>query len=668
MNKIEFTTKIEKCIILILSFLIIVSIGFYCLSPCTDSDMVEGLFWAEATITSGNLINPEFVYSYAIPFGANLIFIPFVILFGMTQLANKLGMLFFYLIMVIITFLFMKSFETSTVKAVMGTAIVMLAFRSQMGVNLLHHILFYQLGFIFLMGLISGTLHILENKNQSVRKKWVLFLLFFSIWSGSNGIPTIMLAVFPTLFALFAMRLSGKTSIKAAMNVILIILLGITSGYVLFTISTQNIQISSYLEDAGTYNFSSISNWISNIQEIPKLWIEIFLMNDPAGVRIFSVQGIETTIAILISIISGSIPLYYLFRGKKNTITVSFLFYNCIAVWIVCLVQYIFIRLNPNERLLYNGLCANFILLAIFVFETWLKLSRYKLLSLIVLGIIAIYSIIFPINAKWSYKSLDFNEFTLRRLTYGISFDFNLSNINTINSGGQVKIRQVECERGGLIRPRMYQSQYSWYEKPSDGKKWFLLLKDKEYKNLTSNANNFLLNSCDEIISLQGDYSIPWDNDRNAYNEFLENQEYKALIFSTDLWNDIVFGQKFIYNTSSKAFTNNCDYVDNHLLIHEGGMSFGPYMPVAKGQICNVIIEGKNLTHAKVEAYSYQSGEKFDLQIKDLIHEDGQIYFKIEAPMDLNGLEVNIKNIVDDYKEDIILYSKILEIESSNSM
>ena len=95
-------------------------------------------------------------------------------------------------------------------------------------------------------------------------------------------------------------------------------------------------------------------------------------------------------------------------------------------------------------------------------------------------------------------------------------------------------------------------------------------------------------------------------------------------------------------------------------------MSFGPYMQISRGQICNVTIKGENLSHATVAAYSYQSGGKFDLQMEDLVHEDGQIQFKIIAPMNLDGLEVNIKNNVDDYQEDIILYSKILEIESSN--
>lgn len=658
-----YAKRIQEFIILVIALSIIVNVGIYCLSPCTDSDMVEGLFWAEAAIDSGHLMNPEFVYPYAIPFGANFIFIPFVSLFGLTQLANQLGMLFFYLIMVIITFLFMKTIEANSIKALVGTAIIMLAFRSQMGVNLLHHILFYQLGFIFFMGLTTGALHILENPNKSVRKKWVLFLFVFSVWSGANGISTIMLAVFPVLFALAAMKLTEKTSGRKLWNVMQIIVFGVILGYALFILLTQNIKTSSYLEDAGTYNFSSISNWIAHIQEIPRLWIEIFLINDPAGTSILSVKGIEITISILISIITGFIPFYFLIRFKRNTFKVCFILYGCIVVWIVCLAQFIFIRFSSNERLLYNGLCVNFFLLVIFIYELWPKFSRHKMLSFTAFGIIGIYSLLFPLNANWSYRSLNFDELLNRGLTYGVAFDYNLSNINTISSGGQVKIRQVQTENYGLIYPRAYQSQYSWYQKPTNCKKWFLLLKDEEYEKLISSANIMLLDSCDEILSLQGDYSIPWDNDRNAYNEVLENQGFKALVFSTDLWREIVLGQKFIYNTSSKEYTNNCDYIDNYLLIHEGGMSFGPYMRIAKGQICNVSIEGKHLLHATVEAYSYQSGKKLDLQMEELVHEDEQIRFKIVAPINLDGLEVNIKNIVDDYQEDVILDSKVLKIE-----
>ena len=56
----------------------------YMTSDCTDS-----LRWAEATYESGQLVSDNFYYAAILPLGGNLLFLPFVALFGYSQAAQS---------------------------------------------------------------------------------------------------------------------------------------------------------------------------------------------------------------------------------------------------------------------------------------------------------------------------------------------------------------------------------------------------------------------------------------------------------------------------------------------------------------------------------------------------------------------------------------------------
>ena len=254
---VRYTDRIYQCIVYALSLIIIGSIAVYHFTPATDSDMVEGLIWAEEAIQSRKLLNPDFVYPYAIPFGANLIFIPFVFLFGTTQLANSLGMIFFYIIFLITCVYFFKSLNCDYLWVTVGIAIVVLAFRSDMGVNLLHHILFYQLGFVCLLGLLGASLNLFNKSERENSHKTIdiFFLLFYSIWGGANGIPSILLACFPIIISAFI--LYGTSLIKSEANKSYLIIsgflfLGTLIGYGIFAYSIREIVEYGYIEKVGS--------------------------------------------------------------------------------------------------------------------------------------------------------------------------------------------------------------------------------------------------------------------------------------------------------------------------------------------------------------------------------------------------------------------------------
>ena len=59
----------------------------YMTSDCTDS-----LTWAYETFVSGKLIGDNFYYAAILPFGGNLIFLPYIALFGYSMTAQILGL------------------------------------------------------------------------------------------------------------------------------------------------------------------------------------------------------------------------------------------------------------------------------------------------------------------------------------------------------------------------------------------------------------------------------------------------------------------------------------------------------------------------------------------------------------------------------------------------
>ena len=540
--------------LVILSFLIIAGIGAYCMSPAIDSDAVEGLFWADAAINSKSLLNSDFVYSYAIPFGPNLILIPFVKLFGISQFTNSIGMLFFYAAIVAINFLFLREVTHSNTKAIMGTAVMMLAFRTQVGVNLLHHILFYQLGFICLVGMMAAVLHIMRvtDNEEMVGKKWYALLLLFSVWSGANGLPTILLATFPMIVANAMVVLNRKTNNRMFVITGGIIILGAVAGYAIYTVSVRGIPVSNYLEKAGVYTFISSNDWIDHLRELPKLWVEFFMIADPEGINLFSLAGMETVLSIGVALVAGVIPFYFIARFRKLDIMEIMIFSSAAAVWIVCLVQFVFIRKGVQERVLYNGVFANFTLLAVAVCRNWVTRCNVtiRISSLILGGLLSILSIVFSATANWNYQFLNTELLESKGFLYGVTASFWDANINTVSSGNKVKIREVTMNNGTLY-PRCYQVDYSWYEEPSECDNWFLLLKEEDYQKLLSAPNMLLIDSCIDTISLKGSYTNPNDSGRNAYNEFAEDQDYRAMVFPRDIWYKCVWGKSFMYNFES---------------------------------------------------------------------------------------------------------------------
>ncbi len=621
-----------------LAVIVVLGIGTYVFTPGSTSDYVEGLFWSDASLQSGRLLNPDYAYAYAIPYGSNLLFLPFVAVLGTTQLANSLGMGLFFLVMTGTVVFFLKALCDDIVEIVVGTAIILLAFRSEMGLDLLHHVLFYQLGFVCFMGMIGALIRLMNGQK---RNKYLFIFMAYTIWSGANGMVTITLAVLPVLVAVIYTEVTGKLSRRFMAETLLMITVGTLIGFGMYKYSMRGIIETGYLENASTYDFLPVNEWIENIRELPNAWFNMFVIFNPEGKRIASALGVETVVSIFVSLIAAVSPIIYIIRFRKLDNNEKMIFFGCIMIWVPCIAQFVFLR-GPVPRLLFSGICANFILLALFTISIKRKLRtvEQKTICLLVAVLTTVFSIQFSVKADWQKDIEVIDELRHHNLTYGVATFWN-ANINTANSGGDVKVRPVLLSHG-MVCPFYYQSQHSWYNLPSDVTDWFLLLTEDEYQSVITGMSRTLIDSCKEVLDIQN---------------------YHVLVFSADQWNTCVLGRKFIYNFNEDEWAKECEPIEGKRYIHDGGVSFGPGIKVDNGSDVNVTIQGNRLSYAEISVYSIQDNTKKSCKPVYSQRTDTEISFRITAETDLKAFEIAISNPSDDaYAGDIILSGETVEV------
>ena len=141
--------RLMKYISYTMFFLVVIS-SVFCvftytrgINPYDTWDFSEGVFWAEATIKAKSIINPEYSYYYFLPFGSNLIMIPFVLLYGTTLLANQLGMLPYLAILIFVLYKLSSILYKDSIHRILFITVSMMFAYTYAGDNTLHHLLNY---------------------------------------------------------------------------------------------------------------------------------------------------------------------------------------------------------------------------------------------------------------------------------------------------------------------------------------------------------------------------------------------------------------------------------------------------------------------------------------------------------------------------------------------
>ena len=277
-------------------------------------DYYEGVFWAKASIDAKAIVNTDFSYYYFLPFGANLLMIPFVKFFGVTYLANQLGMVLFFIIYLLTVYKLSRSIFKETYKQLIFCVIALLFVYTYVGDNLLHHILGYGIGAVCLMGELSCIINIKNNKNIKTN---YLLLVIYLLWGSSNGLFTIALANAPVIASLLIYDFLNKIKLdKKQLVLYTVLLLTTLIGFIVFK-HYETLAISSVGFDS-RYEFGSLDRIQSNINNIIKDYIRISIFNDTEYIPFFSGRGVFTMFKIVLSLMILLYPTVIIYRQLKN--------------------------------------------------------------------------------------------------------------------------------------------------------------------------------------------------------------------------------------------------------------------------------------------------------------------------------------------------------------
>lgn len=470
---------------LVLYFIIFVSKGFY------HADCADTILWAQATVDGKAIMNPDFYYAAILPFGGQLIMVPFVAIFGYGMLAQIIGMTIFALLLTFAIVYFCKSIDFNCRWISLTVAFMLLIFSSSEKLREIFwcHIIYYSLGALFLLiglGLVFNLL-----KRETLSKKHYILLFIWSSLCSINGSQSFTLYTLPVIGALFAERffdlntplLSKKN--KREWLIILNLATSIVVGLILAKIINQGIT-SDYQNLYSS--FDSPDNWTQNIGSLLPSILSLCGARPTSTIALFSPQGILLLIRIIGILIIVITPFIMLALYKKitNKIYRITLFAH---IFITCfiLLAWTFGKLNSAAWRLSPILVTGSLLT--FIFIKWIiGQKEYSRLAAF-LSIPAFFMIISFIS-ELSYTFIDNQTEDNRKfiaigeylenegLEYGYATFWN-SNIITLLTDSKVKTICVHKDGNNLYLSD-YQVNKNWYH-DNRYSTYFLLLTNDEY-------------------------------------------------------------------------------------------------------------------------------------------------------------------------------------------
>ncbi len=574
----------------------------------TNSDYVENVIWAQESLDSGRLLNPEFYYGYAMPLGGNVFMLPFVAAFGMTLTANRLGMALFFIFLLFALFSFASAVSKTKAQLYSIVNIILLSMFTACGHNLLHHIIYYGLAFCVTMGML-GCCAALLNDVQQHRIKWYVLLAVWSFIGASNGIVSVVLGVLPAVLGIAVFLFFKDSAIFSRANLREYRILGVTVaaailGLVFYYVAMRDIPDTGYSQEFGAYTMSGTEVWIQKLGTFAQRWFALFDIPEEMSVQFFSKTGIYMLAKTFIAIVIFVAPIIMLFLWNRLDKNTRIIMITHITTSLICICEYTFgSKIYPEdlERLLYCMLLTSFIVTGVFLTQ-YVKQIRWRAVTLIaVAGFTAMSAF-----AVWRSDKTPMNKELIETLKaenfrYGFASFWN-ANVNTVLSEGEVKVREVSIKPSYGVTDRLFQANKNWYVYQENYDEIFLLLTPEEYE-IISDANKFYVIAAKRSFEVSG---------------------YTVLVYDSELWYSVntVRPIQRIYTPDTSLLTIKKGTVNENetsVTLSENGYAtvMSPYL-----QPGNYVVEikGNGLKKAIMKATYNEGGnsiELFDIEAQD---------------------------------------------------
>lgn len=495
--------------VIVLYYVIEVAKGYYH-SDCTDTIM-----WAQAACDAGALVNEDFGYAGLLPFGGQLLMIPFVKIWGVGLKAQIAGMTVFYLCFCAAVIIFCRviKFGWGWTGFTLSTVLMLVSSSEKLREIFWEHIIYYSqsvLGIVIGVALVLLCLNnwnvsekeIIEGKEkirENIQKgnkrcsKLVLYVTLLVCWTvivTANGAQmTIMYAV-PLVGAILLERyFDTNKKLLAKSNLKYYLLAGglvfaSLSGFLISIIIKGNINVSY----ADSYSsFSNMSGWGENAIAFFSEYFSLLGVNTNKSVIMYSNQGVIILLRILAGVVLITVPLVMALLYKKFeqiSYRIIIIIYHITAV--IIMAGWIFGRLNIANWRLSPMIAISAIMCVMFVKwlierKKYMRFSAFVFVPLLAMIIITGSSICMIDKSTQKNKELNYAIEVIENngLEYGYATFWN-ANIMTLLSDSKVKVRNVIISEEGIIKTT-YQSNSNWYENAPEYDRYFVMMTESEY-------------------------------------------------------------------------------------------------------------------------------------------------------------------------------------------
>lgn len=461
-----------------------------------DSDVAESVIWAQASLESGSLLNPDFGYTHLLPFGGQFIFVPIVACFGVGIFSLRLGLCIWAVIFSVVLLLFFRiglrwAIESSFLSS--AAVIIILSATELLREIYWAHLVHYNLSVFYLLFSMIFLRFLFED-SSSKRIIGLIGLEASLILGSTNDIAVLLFFSFALLFGILLERFCNRGIrfflTKENLILLLQVVSGICAGFAIGKIITRNI--STVYSDQFTV-FSPADEWMENLMRFPNNWLQMFSLLPDADVPFFSSVGIKLMIRIAVAfLVAGlSVRSIFLYSSLKSRLERIFLGVH----WFISaaiLFVYIFgiIYLNPWRitPMLFTGVMTALIILK---HDLTLLADKKPFVQLFAVFSVVSLALYIGIGGVTVFRqSINENFWTGQKtilrilkdnnLTYGYSLDHWFANSITVLTDESIKSREVVIKDGHLA-PSFLQSNNSWYSDQPDVEKYFLICLEDDY-------------------------------------------------------------------------------------------------------------------------------------------------------------------------------------------
>lgn len=486
-------------LILILYYVIGPAAG-YMTSDCTDS-----LRWAQATLESGKLISDEFYYAAILPFGGNLIFLPFVAMFGYSMTAQICGLVVFVLLFAAALYYVARGMELDRTVSAAFVSVVLLIMSSSPKLReiMWEHIFYYNLGLLFFCFGFGLALRILREGGMRDDLKagktmdWarVGIICVFSLIAATDGLQTIVCFTLPLFAGLIAERFfDSETPLLSKRNLATGTLAAVVLVFSLIGfVSIDKISGGVTAGYAEAYSaWSAMSSWTDNFLGFFYNWFTLLGADVAAGDPLVSGASIVNMIRIFGAILLLAAPIILACRYNKiRSSALRAVLIGHFAVTAFILFAITFGKLGGANWRLVPMLGTSVMTTFFAAIELIRQKKAAARIGVLILAFLILMACIpardiagmpadYGENNSWHTVARDLEA---RGLKYGYA-NFWWAEVVTMISGGEVIVSNI-YENKSNPQAYNYQQPYGSYD-DKDTDSYFLLLTEKENSNMSN--------------------------------------------------------------------------------------------------------------------------------------------------------------------------------------